>query len=138
MFQIKRFDCALVSVHLKATGLENEDLGRLQEEVDKISDLIEAIQEQLPGNTSLCIKPCRYDITNLFLNFLLLNCTLKSKIYLQSGVTSSLGHMISLRAILSYLNCKEHYCVKPYNDSPHVLMFMIKHIGQMLLFSRYR
>ncbi|KAH3770513.1 hypothetical protein DPMN_171800 [Dreissena polymorpha] len=29
-FKIRGFDCALVSVHLKATGLENEDIGRLQ------------------------------------------------------------------------------------------------------------
>lgn len=49
VFQIKRFDCALVSVHLKATGLDNEDLNRLQDEIDKIPDLIQAIQEELPG-----------------------------------------------------------------------------------------
>lgn len=49
MFQIKRFDCALVSVHLKATGLANEDLSRLQQEIDKIRDLIDAIHDHLPG-----------------------------------------------------------------------------------------
>lgn len=54
-FKIKRFDCALVSVHLKATGLDNEDLGHLQAEVDRISDLIDAIQDQLPGEQDIII-----------------------------------------------------------------------------------
>ncbi|XP_060577591.1 endonuclease/exonuclease/phosphatase family domain-containing protein 1-like [Ruditapes philippinarum] len=54
-FKIKRFDCAIVSVHLKATGLANEDLGRLQAEIDKISNLVEAIQEQLPDEKDIII-----------------------------------------------------------------------------------
>ena len=49
--KVKRFDCALVSVHLKATGLNNEDLGRLQGEIDNIPNLIDAIQAQLPGQS---------------------------------------------------------------------------------------
>ena len=53
--QIKRFDCVLVSVHLKATGLDNEDLSRLQEEIDKIPNLVDAIQEQLPGEEDVII-----------------------------------------------------------------------------------
>ncbi|KAL4233991.1 Endonuclease/exonuclease/phosphatase domain-containing protein 1 [Mactra antiquata] len=54
-FKIKRFDCALVSVHLKATGLDNEDLIRLQEEIDKIPDLIQSIQDQLPGEKDIIL-----------------------------------------------------------------------------------
>lgn len=54
-FKLKRLDCAIVSVHLKATGLENEDLGRLQEEIDRIPDLIDAIEEQLPGEKDIMI-----------------------------------------------------------------------------------
>ncbi|XP_052229745.1 endonuclease/exonuclease/phosphatase family domain-containing protein 1-like isoform X1 [Dreissena polymorpha] len=48
-FKISGFDCALVSVHLKATGLENEDIGRLQAEIDNIPNLIETIRTALPG-----------------------------------------------------------------------------------------
>ncbi|KAH3770536.1 hypothetical protein DPMN_171823 [Dreissena polymorpha] len=48
-FKISGFDCALVSVYLKATGLENEDIGRLQAEIDNIPNLIEAIRTALPG-----------------------------------------------------------------------------------------
>ena len=55
LLQIKRFDCVLVSVHLKATGLDNEDLSRLQEEIDKIPNLVDAIQEQLPGEEDVII-----------------------------------------------------------------------------------
>ncbi|KAH3771008.1 hypothetical protein DPMN_172308 [Dreissena polymorpha] len=48
-FKISGFDCALVSVHLKATGLENEDISRLQAEIDNMPNLIEAIRTALPG-----------------------------------------------------------------------------------------
>ncbi|XP_052233058.1 endonuclease/exonuclease/phosphatase family domain-containing protein 1-like [Dreissena polymorpha] len=48
-FKISGFDCALVSVHLKATGLENEDIGRLQAEIDNIPNLIETIRTALPA-----------------------------------------------------------------------------------------
>ena len=47
--QIKKFDCVIVSVHLKATGLGNEDLSRLQEEIDKVPELINAIEQRYPG-----------------------------------------------------------------------------------------
>ncbi|XP_052229755.1 endonuclease/exonuclease/phosphatase family domain-containing protein 1-like isoform X2 [Dreissena polymorpha] len=47
-FKISGFDCALVSVHLKATGLENEDISRLQAEIDNMPNLIEAIRTALP------------------------------------------------------------------------------------------
>ena len=50
-FQIKKFDCIIVSVHLKATGLDNEDLDRLQAEIDKVPTLSKAIEQQYPGNT---------------------------------------------------------------------------------------
>ena len=49
LLQIWKFDCVLVSVHLKATGLDNEDLGRLQEEIDKVPDVVQAIQDHYPG-----------------------------------------------------------------------------------------
>ncbi|XP_052817075.1 endonuclease/exonuclease/phosphatase family domain-containing protein 1-like [Mya arenaria] len=54
-FKIKRFDCAMVSVHLKATGLDNEDLGRLQEEIDKMPNLVAAIQAELPGERDIIL-----------------------------------------------------------------------------------
>ena len=44
-----------MSVHLKATGLDNEDLSRLQEEIDKIPNLVDAIQEHLPGEDDVVI-----------------------------------------------------------------------------------
>ncbi|KAL3858575.1 hypothetical protein ACJMK2_008851 [Sinanodonta woodiana] len=49
-FKIGKFDTVLVSVHLKATGLDNEDLSKLQEEINKIPYLVEAIKDHLPGN----------------------------------------------------------------------------------------
>ena len=52
---MKRFDCVLVSVHLKATGLDNEDLSRLQEEIDKMPNLVDAIEEHLPGEKDIII-----------------------------------------------------------------------------------
>ena len=60
--KVKRFDCALVSVHLKATGLNNEDLGRLQGEIDNIPNLIDAIQAQLPGQSVVDNIPNLIDI----------------------------------------------------------------------------
>lgn len=46
---MKKFDCIIVSVHLKATGLSNEDLSRLQEEIDKVPMIVEAIEDHFPG-----------------------------------------------------------------------------------------
>jgi hypothetical protein len=37
------------SVHLKATGLDNEDLDRLQAEIDKVPKVVNAIEEHYPG-----------------------------------------------------------------------------------------
>ncbi|XP_052229412.1 endonuclease/exonuclease/phosphatase family domain-containing protein 1-like [Dreissena polymorpha] len=54
-FKISGFDCALVSVYLKATGLENEDIGRLQAEIDNIPNLIEAIRTALPGENDIIL-----------------------------------------------------------------------------------
>ncbi|CAC5421495.1 unnamed protein product [Mytilus coruscus] len=47
-FKIKKFDCIIVSVHLKATGLGNEDLERLQKEIDKVPEVIDAIEKHYP------------------------------------------------------------------------------------------
>ena len=44
-----------MSVHLKATGLDNEDLSRLQEEIDKMPKLVDAIQEHLPGEDDIMV-----------------------------------------------------------------------------------
>ena len=55
LLQMKRFDCVLVSVHLKATGLDNEDLSRLQEEIDKMPNLVDAIEEHLPGEKDIIV-----------------------------------------------------------------------------------
>ena len=46
---MKKFDCIVVSVHMKATGLANEDLNRLQEEIDQVPQLIKALEQQYPG-----------------------------------------------------------------------------------------
>lgn len=54
-FKIKKFDCVIVSVHLKATGLGNEDLSRLQEEIDKVPELINAIEQRYPGEEDIII-----------------------------------------------------------------------------------
>ncbi|CAG2195823.1 unnamed protein product [Mytilus edulis] len=48
-FKMKKFDCIVVSVHMKATGLANEDLNRLQEEIDQVPQLIKALEQQYPG-----------------------------------------------------------------------------------------
>ncbi|KAK3581772.1 hypothetical protein CHS0354_017213 [Potamilus streckersoni] len=54
-FKIGKFDAVLVSVHLKATGLDNEDLSKLQEEINKIPYLLEAIKDHLPGEEDIII-----------------------------------------------------------------------------------
>lgn len=54
-FKMKRFDCAVVSVHLKATGLDNEDLGRLQQELDQIPEMVEAIHQHLTDEKDIII-----------------------------------------------------------------------------------
>ena len=46
---MKNFDCVIVSVHLKATGLGNEDLERLQKEIDKVPNIVQAIGDHFPG-----------------------------------------------------------------------------------------
>ncbi|CAG2206924.1 unnamed protein product [Mytilus edulis] len=38
-----------MSVHPKATGLDKEDIERLQNEIDKVSEVIDAIEKQYPG-----------------------------------------------------------------------------------------
>ncbi|CAC5357515.1 Endonuclease/exonuclease/phosphatase family domain-containing protein 1 [Mytilus coruscus] len=54
-FKMKKFDCIVVSVHMKATGLANEDLDRLQEEIDQVPKLIKAIEQQYPGEEDIII-----------------------------------------------------------------------------------
>ncbi|VDI08362.1 Hypothetical predicted protein [Mytilus galloprovincialis] len=54
-FKIKKFDCIIGSVHLKATGLDNEDLERLQKEIDKVPEVIDAIEQQYPGEEDIII-----------------------------------------------------------------------------------
>lgn len=63
--QIKKFDCVIVSVHLKATGLGNEDLSRLQEEIDKVPELINAIEQRYPGNLYVFFSICMWYTANI-------------------------------------------------------------------------
>lgn len=46
---MKRFDCIITSVHLKATGLSNEDLDQLQAEIDKVPKVVKALEDHYPG-----------------------------------------------------------------------------------------
>ncbi|EDO30448.1 predicted protein [Nematostella vectensis] len=48
-FKTKGLDFLVTSVHLKATGLDNEDIGRLQEERARMPDIITALNECVPG-----------------------------------------------------------------------------------------
>ncbi|CAH1779507.1 unnamed protein product [Owenia fusiformis] len=48
-------DFIAVSVHLKATGLQNQDLSMLKEEIGSIDDVVVALQERLPGEKDLVI-----------------------------------------------------------------------------------
>ena len=41
-----------MSVHLKATGLNNEDLDRLQAEIDRVPAIYEAVEEEYPGSNT--------------------------------------------------------------------------------------
>lgn len=54
-FQIQKFDCIIASVHLKATGLNNEDLGRLQAEIDNVPAIYGSIEQQYPGEKDIMI-----------------------------------------------------------------------------------
>lgn len=49
VFKMRKFDCVVVSVHLKATGLNNQDLPRLQKEIDLVPYVVEAIEDHYPG-----------------------------------------------------------------------------------------
>ncbi|XP_055891555.1 endonuclease/exonuclease/phosphatase family domain-containing protein 1-like [Biomphalaria glabrata] len=48
-----KFDCVVVSVHLKATGLNNEDLDRTEKEAGTVSDLVDAIKKTLKGENDI-------------------------------------------------------------------------------------
>ncbi|XP_059170205.1 endonuclease/exonuclease/phosphatase family domain-containing protein 1-like [Physella acuta] len=56
IFKIKGiFDCVVVSVHLKATGLHGEDMDKTEKEVGSIDDMITAIKEKLKGEEDIII-----------------------------------------------------------------------------------
>ncbi|KAL9975251.1 hypothetical protein ACROYT_G012390 [Oculina patagonica] len=54
-FKAKKFDFVLVSVHLKATGLGNADKERLEKELARIPDLVQALQTHIPGEKDMMI-----------------------------------------------------------------------------------
>ena len=54
-FQVNKLDFVVVSVHLKAAGLNEEDLARLQEEIMNVPKLSDAIEEHLPGEGDIII-----------------------------------------------------------------------------------
>lgn len=54
-FQAKKFDFVLVSVHLKAAGLGNSDLERLEKELARVPELITALQTHIPGEKDLMV-----------------------------------------------------------------------------------
>ena len=51
---MKNFDCIITSVHLKATGLSNEDLEELQAEIDKVPKVVKALEDHYPGTFPHC------------------------------------------------------------------------------------
>lgn len=56
---MKKFDCIITSVHLKATGLSNEDLDQLQAEIDKVPKVVKALEDHYPGTAhNLKISHC--------------------------------------------------------------------------------
>lgn len=54
-FKAKKFDFVLVSVHLKATGLGNADIARLEKELARIPDLVQALQTHLSGEKDMMV-----------------------------------------------------------------------------------
>ncbi|KAH9499802.1 Endonuclease/exonuclease/phosphatase domain-containing protein 1 [Bulinus truncatus] len=48
-----QFDCVVVSVHLKATGLHNEDLDRTEKEVGSVNDVVDAVKKVLHGENDI-------------------------------------------------------------------------------------
>lgn len=55
IFKMKRFDCIITSVHLKATGLSNEDLDQLQAEIDKVPKVVKALEDHYPGEKDIIL-----------------------------------------------------------------------------------
>ncbi|XP_033754676.1 endonuclease/exonuclease/phosphatase family domain-containing protein 1-like [Pecten maximus] len=53
VFKIRKFDCVVVSVHLKATGLNNQDMPQLQKEIDQVPHVVEAIEDHYPGEKDI-------------------------------------------------------------------------------------
>ena len=51
-----QLDCVVVSVHLKATGLEGEDLSRTQAELASMSDVLSCLSAQVPGMSAGCTQ----------------------------------------------------------------------------------
>ncbi|XP_048577072.1 endonuclease/exonuclease/phosphatase family domain-containing protein 1 [Nematostella vectensis] len=54
-FKTKGLDFLVTSVHLKATGLDNEDIGRLQEERARMPDIITALNECVPDEKDMVV-----------------------------------------------------------------------------------
>ncbi|XP_061197033.1 endonuclease/exonuclease/phosphatase family domain-containing protein 1-like [Saccostrea echinata] len=55
ILKMKKFDCVMASVHLKATGLDNEDLEKLQAEIDNVPKVVKAIEEHYPGEKDIIL-----------------------------------------------------------------------------------
>ena len=51
-----QLDCVVVSVHLKATGLEGEDLQRTKAEVASMADLLNCLSAQVPGRPACFLR----------------------------------------------------------------------------------
>ena len=54
-FKAYRFDFVVLSVHLKATGLDNEDIEQLQGEIDTMPNIFEALSESMPGEDDILV-----------------------------------------------------------------------------------
>ncbi|XP_022080279.1 endonuclease/exonuclease/phosphatase family domain-containing protein 1-like isoform X2 [Acanthaster planci] len=54
-FKLRELDVVLISVHLKFPGLNNSSKGKLEEEINQLSLLSNAIEEQLPDENDILI-----------------------------------------------------------------------------------
>lgn len=53
--QANQFDFVLVSVHLKATGFHNEDLDKLKVEIERLPQLVGALENHVKGERDIII-----------------------------------------------------------------------------------
>ena len=53
-----QLDCVVVSVHLKATGLEGQDLHRTKAEVASMSDVLDSVSAHVPGEGCTRARVC--------------------------------------------------------------------------------